>query len=242
MFKAIFERLKRSSAQAAAAASRYPNPDFDPAVHRERVTRWQAANSDEKFRTHYDRLNKNSIVLDLGGYHGDYALLMNGKYGATCHVFEVIPELCEHIRRAINGNEKIKIHAFGLAGNSRSEKLFLAEEGSSTFCDRSESTKQISIELVRASDWFKSELRGTMVDLMKINTEGGEYELLEHMLDNDIVRQVRNIQVQFHEDVVINASQRMEKIHSKLVKTHHLTFQERFVWENWELNEPTNAS
>ena len=44
-----------------------------------------------------------------------------------------------------------------------------------------------------------------------------------------------NIQVQFDEDVIPNAAKRMEAIHSMLAKTHRITFQERFVWENWEL-------
>ena len=218
-----------------ATKSGSPNPDFDPQVHQERVRKWQESNSDERLRTRYACLNAESIVLDLGGFHGDFSLLMNARYGALCHVFEVIPDLCSRIEAARADNPKIVVHPFGLAGSTRREQLFLAEEGSSTFANRASEPRQISIQLVRASEWFGKEVKGRSVGLMKINIEGGEYELLEHMISEALVRQVKNIQVQFHEDVIPDAAARMARIHSALSKTHRLTFQERFVWENWEL-------
>jgi hypothetical protein len=112
---------------------------------------------------------------------------MNAKYGAVCHVFEVVRELCDRIRGRIAGNPAIIVQPFG-------------------------------------------------VDLMKINIEGGEYELLEHLIARGLTKRIRNIQVQFHEDVMAGAAGRMERIQSRLAETHHLTYQERFVWENWELS------
>ena len=219
----------------ARAEGEFPNPDFDPQVHRERVRKWQESNGEERFRTNYECLNAGSIVLDLGGYHGVFSLFMNAKYGALCHVFEVIPELCSRIEAARGDNPKIVVHPFGLAGSTRKEQLFLAEQGSSTFVNRASESRQITIRLVKASQWFDRELEGRSVDLMKINIEGGEYELLEHMIRKSLVRRVRNILVQFHEDVIPGAAARMARIQSALSKTHRLTFQERFIWENWEL-------
>jgi FkbM family methyltransferase len=213
----------------------FPNAEFDPQTHQERVQRWQQAGNDERLRTHYPTLGPDSVVLDLGGFEGDFALLMNAKYGSRCHVFEVVPDLCEGIRTRCAGNPKITVHAFGLAGSTRQEDLFLADEGSSTFADRSSTHRQIRIQLVAADEWFRKHLGTAAVELMKINIEGGEYELLEHLIENDLHKRVANIQVQFHEDVIAGAGRRMDRIHSRLAKTHRLTYQERFVWENWEL-------
>jgi FkbM family methyltransferase len=218
------------------SSSGYPNPEYDPRVHQERVQRWQDADSDARLRTDYACLAPESIVLDLGGFHGDFALLMNAKYGALCHVFEVVPDLCDAIRTRSAGNSRIVVHPFGLAGADREEELFLADEGSSTFADRSSAGRRITIRLVDAARWFEKELAGRTVDLMKVNIEGGEYELLEHLIAMGLVPRIRNIQVQFHEDVIPRAARRMERIQSRLAKTHHLTWQERFVWENWELS------
>jgi FkbM family methyltransferase len=126
----------------------------------------------------------------------------------------------EQRRRAL----KIVVHPFGLSGATRKEQLFLAEQGSSTFADRAAESRQITIQLVKASEWFDRELKGRSVDLMKINIEGGEYELLEHMIRNGLVRRVRNISVQFHEDVIPDAAARMARIHAALARTHRLTY------------------
>jgi hypothetical protein len=45
---------------------------------------------------------------------------------------------------------------------------------------------------------------------------------------------VSNVQVQFH-DFVPDAERRMRRIQEKLGKTHSLTYQYLFVWENWAL-------
>lgn len=36
------------------------------------------------------------------------------------------------------------------------------------------------------------------IGLMKINIEGGEYELLERMIELGIINKVKDIQIQFH--------------------------------------------
>jgi len=69
---------------------------------------------------------------------------------------------------------------------------------------------------------------------MKINIEGSEYDLLEHLLETNYVKIIKNIQVQFH-DFVPNAEKRMKRIQEKLQKTHYLTYQYPFVWENWRI-------
>ncbi|HEY8723841.1 MAG TPA: FkbM family methyltransferase [Gaiellaceae bacterium] len=70
------------------------------------------------------------------------------------------------------------------------------------------------------------------VDLLKVNIEGGEYELLERMIQSGSVRAIKDIQVQFH-DFVPNAALRMRRIQKALTETHELTYEFPFVWENW---------
>src|SRR3712207_7172590 len=56
-------------------------------------------------------------------------------------------------------------------------------------------------------------------------------ELLEHLVATGTVRQLRNIQVQFHE-LFPEAAERMHSIQQRLATTHRLTWQYPFVWEN----------
>src|SRR5262249_51252950 len=71
------------------------------------------------------------------------------------------------------------------------------------------------------------------VSLMKINIEGGEYDLLENLIATGLISRIRDIQVQFHMDIP-DAERRMHAIQSRLAGTHRLTFQYPFVWENWQ--------
>lgn len=76
------------------------------------------------------------------------------------------------------------------------------------------------------------------VDLMKINIEGGEYNLLEKMISSGLISKVDNLQIQFHDIKALDSENRMKKIWLALEKTHMVTWKFRpFVWENWKRSE-----
>ena len=86
---------------------------------------------------------------------------------------------------------------------------------------------------VRAADFIAGQSI-SRIDLMKINIEGGEYDLLEHLIDSGVIGAIADVQVQFH-DFVPHAEKRMEEIQRRLSETHELTWQYKFIWENWKL-------
>jgi hypothetical protein len=67
---------------------------------------------------------------------------------------------------------------------------------------------------------------------MKVNIEGGEYDLLDHLIESGLIQRVRWLQVQFH-DFVPNAAERMRAIQDRLRATHEPEWQHEFVWESW---------
>lgn len=192
-----------------------------------RVIPWFKKNGDSTYRVEYD-LNENSLVFDLGGYEGQWASAIFCKYACTIHIFEPYNPFAENIQKRFQRNSKIHVHRFGLAQNSHSSKLSISADASSVF-KRGENV--VTVEMIKASD-FINDNRIEKIDLMKINIEGGEYDLLDHLIENGIVVKTDNIQVQFH-DFVENAESRMRSIQSRLSNTHYLTYQFEFVWENW---------
>ena len=222
-----------------AAATASPGQAFDPFVHLGRLEKWWAAHGDEQ-RIFNLGLNKDSLVYDLGGFDGGTSHLLFREYGCEIHVFEPSPEFCGKIRDRFEGNPRIHVHQFGLGGHARDEVLHIAAEGSSLF-DRphtaiGDTSGQVAIRIECAAD-FLAKQGAEKIDLMKINIEGGEYELLDHLLTSGWVPRIRNIQIQFHEDVIPDSHARMHRIQKSLARTHHLTFQHEFVWENWALND-----
>jgi hypothetical protein len=70
--------------------------------------------------------------------------------------------------------------------------------------------------------------------LTKINCEGGEYSILESLIESGEVRHHENLQVQFH-TVAPDWLNRYKAIHEGLKQTHMLTYDAPFCWQNWEL-------
>lgn len=195
---------------------------------RKQLKLWHANNGDKTLRLDYD-LDQDSIVFDLGGYEGQWSSDIFSKYRCTIHCFEPVELFAKNIENRFANNNKILVHQFGLSNENKRVKISHRADGSSIF--RGQPKEEI--QLVKAIDFMKQN-KTDEIDLMKINIEGGEYDLLEHLIDTGLIANIKDIQIQFH-DCVPAARERMIKIQENLKKTHKLTYQYEFVWENWQL-------
>jgi FkbM family methyltransferase len=199
-------------------------------IQTERVKPWFADNGDQTLRLDYD-LNENSVVLDIGGYKGEFAVDIFCKYNATIYVFEPIESFFKIIQKKFVNNPKIKVYNFGLAGKDEQMEISMTDNASSVFL-KTEDSETIQLKSIVN---FLQKNNIQFVDLIKINIEGGEYELLESLIENNLLSNFKNIQVQFHDFLLDDGKERMNKIQEHLAKTHAITYQYEFVWENWEL-------
>lgn len=192
-----------------------------------RTIPWFDANGDKTLRLTYD-LCEDSTVFDLGGYEGQWASDIYAMYRCSIYVFEPVEEFAKKIQKRFERNDNIHVHQIGLSGVGRSTRVYLNRDSTSAF----KQTPQCrEINLVRADDFLVTH-KIDKIDLMKINIEGGEYDLLDHLLETGWIKRIRDIQVQFH-DFVPDAEPRMKRIQIGLSRTHTLTYQYPFVWENW---------
>ncbi len=185
---------------------------------------------EKKFRTHYDELTKNSVVFDLGGYEGQWASDIYSQYLCDIHVFEPHLNFYKDIQFRFQNNPKVKIYDFGLGAKEETIQLSNEKDASTMFAS---GTNTVTGKLKGAANFLDSNNFDT-IDLMKVNIEGGEYELLEHLIETGWIKKIKNIQIQFH-TFVPNAEERMTKIQNDLRKTHHSTYLYKFLWENWQL-------
>jgi len=191
------------------------------------LEKWKAAEGDYTLRFDYD-LDADSLVLDLGGYHGQWTSDLFSRYQCRVMIFEPVSKYAETIRNRFQLNSKIELYQYGLGASSRLEIMGISDDGSSLFKNTHETEE---IEIVDVKKWFEG-MDTHKIDLMKINIEGGEYELLERMIESGIVKNIINLQVQFH-NIDTQSATRMKEIQNRLEKTHLPTYQYRFVWENW---------
>ncbi len=194
---------------------------------RRMVQKWWADGGDERFRYDYD-LNRGSFVMDLGGYEGQWTSNIYDRYRCRIAVFEPVSTFAASIRERFDGNEDVEVLEYGLGSSSRTETIYLWGAGTSAFRKRAK-TEQIRI--IDVEEWFRVNQSG-LVQLMKVNIEGGEFELLERMLEAGLMARVENLQVQFH-NIAAESTRRMERIQEGLRETHEPTYQYKFVWENW---------
>ena len=194
----------------------------------ETVQKWFSHDGDNTHRMNYD-LNENSVVLDLGGFHGEWANKIWHKYNCFIYVFEPIPNLYEYINERFKDNEKIKVFNFGISDVDKTIGITLNNDGSSFYLEGQDKV-ECSVKSVYK---FFVENNIKKVDLMKINIEGDEYPVMKSLLDTGLIDRIDNIQVQFH-DFIPNCVELRKSIHERISKTHELTYNYEFVWENWK--------
>lgn len=197
---------------------------------RRAIRRWFSLKGDETLRLDYP-LDSSSVVFDAGGYEGDFAAAIHERYGCTVHVFEPVEAFYDFLRKRFVGNDRVIVHPFGLGGRTETVTMNLEANGSSHVKGGDTSKGTIKAEIVSFSDFIQQE--GIQkVDLMKVNIEGAEFDLLDHMLVKGCLPMIGNLQVQFHR-FVPDAARRRRAIRNHLKLTHEPTYEFYFVWENW---------
>ena len=87
---------------------------------------------------------------------------------------------------------------------------------------------------IKAIKEFLEENRIDRIDFIQINIEGGEYDILEWLIESGDIKQIKILQIQFHDRKEIDSKRRMEDIQINLEKTHTLEWAFRpYVWERW---------
>ena len=194
---------------------------------------WRQAEGDKTLRLDYD-LSADAVVLDVGGYEGQWASDIVARYGCRIHVFEPVQQYALQIARRFERNLLVTVHPFGLS--VRDERVHARLAGDSTSHVRSRPGEDIVVEL-RSADTVFRELDLKRVDLMKLNIEGAEYALLDHLIEAGLIHRIVDLQVQFHE-VGVDSAEEVARLHARLAATHDPTFVFDFVWENWRLRSP----
>ena len=198
-----------------------------PTAHDKEIKRWYSDGGDEKFRYNYD-LDSESLVIDLGGYKGQWASDIYARYNCRVLVFEPVKSFAERIEKRFKNNPNVEVFCLALGKNRRQEIIALRDDESSMYRD---APVKETIQIEDVADFFtKHDIKS--IDLMKINIEGGEYELLTRLIEAGLVNRIKYIQIQFH-DVLVDSEAHMKRICSELTKTHRPTYQYKFVWENW---------
>ena len=164
----------------------------------------------ERRRYEYD-IKPEGLVWDVGGYEGKWSEGMMERYGCRVELFEVVPQYVKGLRVRFSGHSRkgrVVVHGFGLG----------ARDG--------------EVGEMRDVVGMLEGREGLEVAVMKVNIEGGEYVLLERVLDAFLIERFRNVQVQFH-NFETDSVERRDGIRERLSRTHEESWCYPWVWESW---------
>ena len=184
--------------------------------------RWLKDNGEEK-RLNYP-LNSKSLYMDFGAYDGKFARKIYNKFKCDMIVYEpLFFSTCMDTLKDTNA----QVLPYGVG--KRDETLFVEDTQNATHLF-SKGDKKIEVKdifgLIGSFDYE--------IDLLKINIEGAEYDVLERMIEKDMLKRVKFLQIQFHNFPHIdNPIQRKAHIVDELLKTHNCQWCYEFVWESW---------
>lgn len=172
-------------------------------------------------------LDRHSLVIDCGGFKGEFALEMFRRYACRLIVFEPIKQFYEDLALTLHGTGATIVHS---GVGVRDEDVHFKVHGSMSgpFADG-------GIQQVHLIDFPDFLTTLPIVDLLKLNIEGGEYDLLDAMLARGSMARIANLQVQFHR-VVDDYEKRHAAIREQLLTTHHLTYDFDYCWSNYAIN------
>lgn len=190
------------------------------------VKKWKEDRGDYTLRLNYP-LNKNSVVLDLGGYLGSFTTHIYDKYNCNIFIFEPVKLYYNDLCYKFKDIPKIKVFNYAIAGTSKSFQIVYNRDA--TYLKPSFTNN----EQIKSFKEIYDDLNLNTIDLLKINVEGAEYDIMNNIFENNLVKKINNFQIQFHY-TFSNSEKLLQDIRQKLSETHKLTWNYKWVWENWE--------
>lgn len=190
--------------------------------HHENQLKWQE-NKLEYLRFRY-KVEPTDLVVDLGSYDGIWAEEFNRQHGCMIVCVEPTDSIfrLQHCEWAVIINKAANTHegkvTFG--GCFYYSSLF---EGDAKYGFKDFPCFDVNTILDKP------------IKLLKINCEGMEYDLMNHIIDAGLAKNIENVQIQFHVMPGFDHEGEWEKIAKKLEKTHAIEWRCGFCWESWYL-------
>jgi FkbM family methyltransferase len=176
-----------------------------------------------------------SLIIDVGGYKGEWTAGMISRYGCKSEIFEPIPEFATHCVDFFKRNRLVQVHQTALGGSDRETTYYLLDSGTSEFKSGS-STQSIDARVSDVARVFNIDLEGQQVACLGLNIEGGEYEVLERMIEAEIIERCDCFLIQFHRQHE-GYQDRYHKIVRELSRTHTQSWCYEMVWEKWVVKD-----
>ena len=149
-------------------------------------------------------------------------------------IFQPIKEYASQIEDRFKQNNMINVYPFGLSDKTSESLILLKGDGSTTRFNNlsiNKNENKLQIKLKDIIEFIDSNAISE-IDLIKINIEGGEYEIMPRLFEMKRIHNFKFIQIQFHY-YDENSKKQRNVIRELLSETHNCDYCYEFIWENW---------
>jgi len=161
-----------------------------------------------------DYLRPDSVVLDCGANHGEFSSWLARNKHCTIHAFEPDPELFKNLPQL----EKVHFHPLAISDKTGTRNLNIGMSTcSSLTVKETADTRSVTVKTISLAE-FCSSHSISRIDLLKLDIEGEEIPVLLN-LAQEILQNVRQITVEFHEFLNSADLPRIREIIAKLKRS-----------------------
>lgn len=176
---------------------------------------------------------KGMVQIDLGANVGQFTEIM-ASYGGPVHSFEPDPWTCERLRERVGSRDNVFIHQAAAGNRDGSTKFFrridfgsaplMRSQAASTIASKINMDHQNSLDVTEVDlARFLAELDGE-VGVLKIDIEGAEVPLLEHLLESPALQRVHYVFCETHETMIDELADRTEALRERVSKIQRPVF------------------
>lgn len=188
--------------------------------------------------TGHSYLNNNSFVIEAGGYIGNDVQVFNDRYKpGTYMVLEPVPKFFDMLVERFKDSPNVIVYNYGI--DDSDGEFYVSDtsnDAATMFKNKNIAGGKVSkiMNVTKFMILNHVAVRTRDVDLLTMNCEGCEFSVLDLLLSTDYIRHFKNIQFQSHKlDGICYPVKRFCWYQELLTKTHKLTFQFKYIWENW---------
>jgi FkbM family methyltransferase len=163
---------------------------------------------------------------------------MLARYGCRLVVLEPVPGFADRIKQLFRENPGVTVHPAALGGREARATFHFHDDGTSAYRGSAGAESHEAAVIDVAS--LVPAAPGESIACLKLNIEGGEYDVLERLLDTGLIDRIDSLLVQFHAQPA-GWEDRWRRITERLPTTHDRVWCYRLVWEKWTRKSPARS-
>jgi|SRR3989344_2536866 len=150
---------------------------------------------------HLRQLHRPKTIIDIGAYVGDFSIMAAKLFpGSNIYAFEPAPDSYHCLLVNILANSVTNINPFSIAVTDKNGQQQLFDPGPGgqrSLNPTPKSSKPFKVQTQTLS-WIFNSLKISTCDLLKMDSEGAEYEIL-FSTPPDIFKKIKRIALEFHD-------------------------------------------